>query len=111
MMAAFAADCKRPVAVAAKFAGLRRERVCDSVGEMGADDELDLSAKLEREEWIQARRLPPEEKIFAGPRLFESACRITLAGIRHQFPGASEETCREILRQRVEYQRKLEETA
>jgi len=40
----------------------------------------------------------------------ETACWITLAGIRHQFPGASEETCLDILRQRIEFQKKLEET-
>ena len=52
--------------------------------------------------------MPPEEKILAGQQLFEGACRITLAGIRNQNPGASEELCREILRQRLEWQRKLE---
>jgi hypothetical protein len=77
---------------------------------MAADDISDLVAKLDREELQQARQLSAEEKIFAGPRLFETACWITLAGIRHQFPGASEETCLDILRQRIEFQKKLEET-
>jgi len=60
-----------------------------------------------REELVEARRMAPEEKILAGQRLFEAACRITLAGIRSQFPEASEERCLEILRQRLELQRKL----
>ena len=63
---------------------------------------------LYREELREARAMDPAEKILAGQQLFEGACRITLAGIRNQNPGASEEQCREILRQRLEWQRKLE---
>src|SRR4051812_37779000 len=39
-----------------------------------------LIDELFREEIIQARKLSPVEKALAGQRLFESACRITLAG-------------------------------
>lgn len=67
--------------------------------------------ELYREEVIEARRMSPEEKALAGQRLFEAACRITLAGIRNQFPDASEERCLEILRERLELQRKLGETS
>jgi len=70
-----------------------------------------LIRELFREELIEARAMLPEEKVLAGQQLFEAACRITLAGIRHQFPGASEERCREILRERLELQRKLEATS
>ena len=45
--------------------------------------------------------MTPEEKFWAGQQLFEGACRMTLAGIRNQKPRASEEQCREILRQRL----------
>jgi len=55
--------------------------------------------------------MSPEAKVLAGQELFEAACRITLAGIRHQCPAASEEQCREILRERLELQRKLEATS
>ena len=75
---------------------------------MATDDISDLIANLDREEFHQARQLPAEEKIFAGPRLFELACWITLEGIRHQFRGKSEETYQDILRQRLELQKKLE---
>ena len=68
-----------------------------------------LIDELYREEIIEARQMPPEEKILAGQRLFEAACRMTLAGIRNQFPEASEERCLEILRQRLKLQRRLEE--
>jgi hypothetical protein len=68
-----------------------------------------LIDELYREELRDARAMPPEEKILAGQQLFESACRITLSGIRNQNPGASEEQCLEILRKRLEFQRRLEE--
>jgi len=69
-----------------------------------------LMAELYRQELVAARAMPPEEKVLAGQRLFEAACRVTLAGIHDQFPGASEDQCREILRGRLQYKRKLEAT-
>ena len=70
-----------------------------------------LIAELYREEVLEARAMRPEEKVLLGQQLFESACRITLAGIRNQNPGASEEQCLEILRQRLQLQRRLEESS
>ncbi len=70
-----------------------------------------LIDELYREELREARAMKPAEKIVAGQQLFEGACRITLAGIRNQNPGASEEQCLEILRQRLVLQRRLEETS
>ena len=70
-----------------------------------------LIDELYREELIEARAMSSEQKVLAGQQLFEAACRITLAGIRHQFPKASEERCREILRERLRWQRKLEATS
>jgi len=65
-----------------------------------------LAEELYRERVIRARNMPPEEKILAGQRLFEAACRITLAGIRNQFPGKSEEEYRQILRERLAWRRR-----
>ena len=70
-----------------------------------------LIDELYREELREARAMSPEEKILAGQQLFEGACRMTLAGIRNQHSGASEEECLEILRQRLVLQRRLEETS
>ena len=67
-----------------------------------------LIDELYREELREARAMNPTEKFLAGQQLFESACRITLAGIRHQNPGASDDECLEILRRRLEFQRRLE---
>ena len=67
-----------------------------------------LIDSLYREEILQARRMSPEEKLLAGENLFEWACEITLAGIRHQFPEYSESQCRETLAKRLALRRKLE---
>ena len=60
---------------------------------------------LYREDVLRARRMSPEDKFLAGPRLFDYACRVTMDGIRHQFPGIDEQRTREILRQRLVWQR------
>jgi len=70
-----------------------------------------LLDELYREELAEARAMTPEQKVLAGQQLFEGACRITLAGIRNQNPGLSEEQCLGILRQRLVLQRRLEETS
>ncbi len=62
---------------------------------------------LYREEVLDARRMPLEEKLLLGERLFRWACEITLAGIRHQNPDASEQDCQRILRARIELGEKL----
>lgn len=67
-----------------------------------------LADELYRERVLRARNASPESKILAGQRLFESACEITLLGIRHDFPGLTEDQCRVILRERLVLRRKLE---
>ena len=64
---------------------------------------------LLRERVERARAMSPEEKLLAGPRLFERSCRIMADGLRHEHPEASEEQIQELLRQRLELVRKLEE--
>lgn len=61
---------------------------------------------LYRDEVLRARRMSPEEKLLAGARLFDYACQITMAGIRHQFPEADEQRVHEILMQRLAWQRR-----
>ena len=56
-----------------------------------------------------ARRMTPADKFLAGARLFDYACEVTAAGIRHQNPKADERQVLEILRQRLEGARRLEE--
>ena len=61
--------------------------------------------KLER-----ARRMKPEDRMQAGPELFDDACTINLAALREQMPAASETQLLEALRQRLAIKRQLEET-
>ena len=70
-----------------------------------------LADEIYRERVERARRAAPEDKILAGQRLFESACEITLAGIRDQNPGLSEDQCRAMLRERLVWRRRRERTA
>ncbi len=67
-----------------------------------------LQGEIYRSRVLRARRESIEDKLLAGQELFEAACEITLAGIRHQNPGISEERAREILRNRLKLGRKLE---
>ena len=63
-----------------------------------------------RGEVLAARAMTPEEKLLAGPQLFDFACRIALDGIRHQFPEVDEQRIYQILAERVELGRRLENT-
>jgi hypothetical protein len=67
-----------------------------------------LADELYRERVLRARRTPSEERILDGPRLFDYACSVTLAGLRSDLPGASEDELRQALRRRLEIGRKLE---
>jgi hypothetical protein len=73
---------------------------------MGPTKELVDAIYLDRV--CRARDMPPEQKLLAGPRLFEMACNITRAGIRAQFPDADSNRVEEILRERLALQRRLE---
>jgi hypothetical protein len=63
--------------------------------------------ELYREEVLDARKMPMEEKLLLGERLFRWACEVTLAGIRNQNPDASEQECQRILVERVELGKKI----
>ena len=66
--------------------------------------------RLYRDEVLAARVMTPEEKLLAGPQLFDFACRIALDGIRNQFPDVDEQRIGQILAERVELGRRLENT-
>jgi hypothetical protein len=48
-----------------------------------------------------------EQRLVQGALLFDYACEASLAGLRAQFPAASEEELHERLRQRVTTAREL----
>jgi len=68
----------------------------------------ELIDTLYQDEILRARRMSPEDKILAGARLFDYACKITVAGIRNQFAGIDEDRVHEVLRQRLAWQRKFD---
>jgi hypothetical protein len=64
---------------------------------------------LYRERVLRARAISPEQKLLAGPRLFATACRMVMSGIRSQHPEADDAEVLRVLRQRLELRRRLEE--
>ncbi|MFQ5490803.1 MAG: hypothetical protein ACE5GE_08795 [Phycisphaerae bacterium] len=73
-----------------------------------AEPTPELIDQLYREEVLAARQMSPDEKLLAGPELFDFACDVTLDGIRAQHPDADDQQVREILRQRLALGMKLE---
>jgi hypothetical protein len=71
----------------------------------------ELVRAIHRERLERALRMTPEERLLAGSELFEEACAVTLAGIRWQHPGVSEDEALEILRQRLERVQRREDRA
>jgi hypothetical protein len=68
----------------------------------------ELADAIYRERVEKARGMSPEDKLPGGPRLFDHACSLMLAGIRSQFPDADERRVQEILRERLAVARRLE---
>jgi len=68
-----------------------------------------LADAIYRDRVLSARRTPPEERIMDGPRLFDYACAITLAGLRSENPNATEMELHEALRQRLALAEKLDQ--
>jgi hypothetical protein len=66
---------------------------------------------MDRETVRWAAEMTPADRFIAGARLFDYACRITMAGIRNQNPGATDEQVLEILKERLERARRREERA
>ena len=69
----------------------------------------DLIDQLNREDVEQARSMTLSQKLRAGGDLFDDACRWTLAGIRRDNPGISDEDAMNELRRRLARARELED--
>ncbi len=69
----------------------------------------ELVDELYRERVLRARVTPPEEKLLAGPRIFEEVCERIASGLRDENPGADEATIQELLRRRLDLLRRLRE--
>ena len=68
-----------------------------------------LADAIYRDRVLRARATPPAQKLLAGAQLFDYACRISMDGIRNQYPNATEEAVREHLARRVALGRRLEQ--
>jgi len=73
-----------------------------------ADQVNRLADGLYRERVLEARAMAPEDKLLAGEELFEYACSIAPAGIRNQFPEATEAECQRILEARLGLRERME---
>ena len=68
-----------------------------------------LADTLYWEKVERARRMKPEDRMQAGPELFDYACSITMTALREQMPEASEAQLLDALRLRLAIKRQLEE--
>jgi hypothetical protein len=60
-----------------------------------------LADALYAEEVARARAMSPEDKLLEGPRLFDRACRLMAAGIRHEHPQLDEAAVKALVIQRL----------
>jgi hypothetical protein len=75
-----------------------------------ADPQIErLAEEIYRERVADARVMPAEEKLLAGEELFDYACSITLAGIRDQVPGLSDQEYLRILEERLDLRERMEQ--
>jgi len=68
----------------------------------------ELADQIFRDRVLRARKMDPAEKLSAGFELFEFACGISRAGIRHQFPEADDAEVERILAERLALGQRLE---
>lgn len=68
----------------------------------------ELIDKLHREDLEHARRMTFEQKFWAGAELFDYACAITMAGIRHENPLFTDTQVMDELRRRIRIGERLE---
>ena len=67
-----------------------------------------LAAEIRRERVERSRAMSFEQKFLAGPALFDAACEVASAGIRHQMPGIGDVELTIELRKRLERRRNRE---
>ena len=73
------------------------------------DPSQELVDQLYRQEILRARRIPPDQRLLDGMRLFERSCGLMMDGIRDEQPDADEQQVTEILIKRISRLRKIDE--
>lgn len=71
----------------------------------------ELAKQLDQEEVEAARRMPLADKALLGEILFHRAVEVTRAGIRFQFPDASEQQVASILEERLQWRERQEQSS
>jgi hypothetical protein len=69
----------------------------------------ELADDIFRRRVLQARKIPPGQRLVDGLELHDRACGFMRDGIRHQFPNADEAEVEAILRKRLKRVRQIEE--
>lgn len=67
-----------------------------------------LADAIERDRFLRARRLTVDQRLVQGAELFDFACEASLAGLRAQFPAATDAELQVRLRQRLVRAREFE---
>jgi hypothetical protein len=70
-----------------------------------------LADAIERDRFLRARRMTVDQRLVQGTELFDFACEASLAGLRAQFPAATDAELEMHLRQRLTRARRLEGVA
>ena len=68
-----------------------------------------LADTLYWEKIERARKVSPEDRMKAGPELFDYACAITMNALRERMPDATEAQLLDKVRERIAIKRQLEE--
>ena len=68
-----------------------------------------LADALYWEKIERARKVSPEDRMKAGPELFDYACAITMSALRERMPNATEAELLDRVRERIAIKRQLEE--
>ena len=71
-------------------------------------DPAATSKSLFRERVRAASGLRADDKLLAGPRLFDRACGLAAAGLRHRHPEADEAAIRAMIDRQLAVLRRLE---
>ncbi len=69
----------------------------------------EMADDIYRERVLRARSTPPEQKLLDCFRLFEFSLRIMSDGIRNENPEADDQTIQELIAQRFEILRRMEQ--
>ena len=67
----------------------------------------ELVDELYRERVLWARAMTLEQRMLAGPQIYEDVCERMAAGLRDENPGADEATIQALLLRRLEFLRRL----